>query len=191
MCQGLNYWSRKVVPSPTSDPKTLSPNSESNPAMTLLRFVILLALVVWVGGIIFFAFVLAPTAFSVLPTHELAGRVVSRSLTALHWIGVVSGLVFLVTSMILTKATTGTAHPLATRHVLVLLMIVLTMVSQLAISGKMLTLRSQMGVIDDVPTTDARRVAFNRLHEWSTRIEGSVLLLGLAALYLAAKQQGG
>ncbi len=42
----------------------------------------------------------------------------------------------------------------------------------------MQVLRQQMGVIDDVPHDDARRVEFNRLHVWSTRMEGSVLLLG-------------
>jgi hypothetical protein len=52
----------------------------------------------------------------------------------------------------------------------------------------MLVLRQQMGVIDDVPQDDARRVEFIRLHVWSTRIEGSVLVLGLALLYLTARR---
>ncbi len=50
--------------------------------MSFVRFLMLLSLVVWIGGIIFFAFVVAPTVFkpSILPTHQLAGNVVSRSL---------------------------------------------------------------------------------------------------------------
>ncbi len=55
--------------------------------MSLLRFLMMLSLAVWLGGIVFFAFVLAPTVFSVLPTRNLAGMVVSRSLARLHWIG--------------------------------------------------------------------------------------------------------
>ena len=52
--------------------------------MPFLRFLMLLSLVVWIGGLIFFAFVLAPTAFSVLPTSHLAGNVVGRALGKLH-----------------------------------------------------------------------------------------------------------
>jgi hypothetical protein len=56
------------------------------------------------------------------------------------------------------------------------------------IASRMLVLRQQMGLIDDVPQDDARRVEFNRLHVWSTRIEGSVLVLGLALLFLTARR---
>src|SRR6266704_2118141 len=67
--------------------------------MAFLRFLMLLALVVWLGGLIFFAFVVAPTVFSpgLLPTRHLAGEIVGRSLGALHWMGIVSGIVFWIT----------------------------------------------------------------------------------------------
>src|SRR5882762_7402770 len=70
--------------------------------MSFLRFLMLLSLVVWLGGLIFFAFVLAPTAFSpgLLPTRHLAGSIVGRSLDRLHYIAIVSGIVFLITSML-------------------------------------------------------------------------------------------
>src|SRR2546430_11739740 len=71
--------------------------------MPLLRYLMLLSLIVWLGGLIFFSFVVAPTVFSVLPTRHLAGSVVSRSLSALHWIGIVSGIVFLTTSMLYSR----------------------------------------------------------------------------------------
>jgi hypothetical protein len=67
-------------------------------------------------------------------------------------------------------------------------MILLTLVSQLAISGRMLALRNEMRVIDDLPATDARRMQFNRLHQWSTRIESMVLLFGLGALFLTVRK---
>jgi hypothetical protein len=67
-------------------------------------------------------------------------------------------------------------------------MIILTLVGMFGIASRMLVLRQQMGVIDDVPQDDARRMEFNRLHVWSTRIEGSVLVLGLALLYLTARK---
>ena len=148
----------------------------------------LLSIVVWLGGITFFAFVLAPTVFTVLPTRELAGTVVNRTLPILHWMGVASGIVFLATSIAYSAMTTGSAQALAPRHILVLLMLVLTLVSMFAISSRMMALRAEMGVIDTVPHDDPRRVEFNRLHQWSTRIEGSVYLIGLVVLYLTARQ---
>src|ERR1700757_3770846 len=67
-----------------------------NPLMPFLRYLMLLSLVAWIGGLIFFSFVVAPAAFGVLPTRHLAGLVVARSLSALHWIGIISGIVFLI-----------------------------------------------------------------------------------------------
>jgi len=156
--------------------------------MVVLRFAMVLALVVWIGGIIFFAFVLAPTVFSVLPTRHLAGQVVNRSLHLLHWIGIVSGIVFLAASMSYSAATWGSPHSAALKHLFVYLMIVLTLISLFVVSAKMEALRTSMGVIDDVPPSDARRIEFNRLHHWSTRLEVAVLVLGLATIYLTARQ---
>lgn len=156
--------------------------------MSIVKFFMLLSLVVWVGGIIFFAFVVAPTVFRVLPTHQLAGNVVSRSLMLLHWIGLTSGVVFVVTSMINSAVVTGSAQPFAARHLLVYLMIVLTLVSIFAVGVRMETLKKDMVTIDDVPKDDARRVEFNQLHVWSTRLEGTVLLMGLAVVFLTARR---
>jgi uncharacterized membrane protein len=156
--------------------------------MTWLRFLMLLALVVWLGGIIFFSFAVAPTVFKVLPTRQLAGAVVTRSLAILHWMGMVSGLVFLAASMTYSYVTRGAAYPLAPRHVLVYLMLALTIASQFGVSPRMVALRFEMVEIDRVPPIDARRFEFNRLHQWSTRLESAVFLLGVAVLYLTARR---
>jgi hypothetical protein len=39
-----------------------------------------------------------------------------------------------------------------------------------------------------VSPTDARRIEFNRLHDWSTRTEGGVLFLGLVVVALSARR---
>ena len=156
--------------------------------MSVLRFFMLLALVVWIGGIIFFAAAVAPTVFKVLPTRHLAGAVVTRSLTILHWMGILSGIVFLVTSMLYWHSVRGAAHPFAIRHVLVYIMLALTVISQYVVSAKMTALRVSMGEIDLVPLTDARRIAFNQLHDWSTRLESGVLILGLIVIFLVARR---
>lgn len=154
--------------------------------MSLLRLLMLLSLIVWLGGLIFFSFVVAPTVFSVLPTRHLAGSVVTRSLSALHWMGIVSGVVFLLSSMLYSRLNTGSPHVFATRHVLVFLMLALTLTSQFGVSPRMAALRAQMGEIDSVAVTDPVRVQFNALHAWSTRLEGGVFLLGLVVTYLTA-----
>ncbi|HEY4960312.1 MAG TPA: DUF4149 domain-containing protein [Candidatus Limnocylindrales bacterium] len=158
--------------------------------MSLVRFLMLLSLVMWVGGIVFFAFVLAPTVFhpGILPSRQLAGAVVSRSLGILHWMGIVCGVVFLVTSVVDSQVVTGVPALFSARNLLVCAMILLTLISMFAIATRMLDLRNQMVFIDNVPHDDARRVEFNRLHVWSTRLESTVLLLGLAVIFLTSRR---
>jgi uncharacterized membrane protein len=155
--------------------------------MSFLRFLMLLSLVCWIGGLIFFAFVLAPTAFSVLPTTHLAGNVVGRALGKLHWVGIISGIVYLISSLLYSRMVDGTAHVFAARHVLLCLMLALTLISQFLIIPKMDVLRASLGEVRSVPIDNPERIQFDALHVWSTRVEGSVLLLGLVVLYLTAR----
>lgn len=149
----------------------------------------LLSLVVWLGGVIFFP-VVASTSFAVLPTRHLAGSVVNRTLGILHWMGIFSGVIFLASSLLYSRFTTGTAHLFSSRHILICLMLLLTVISQFGISPRMADLRASMGEIDAVPATDPQRIQFNVLHGWSTRLEGGVLLLGIVVVYLTAKHWG-
>jgi uncharacterized membrane protein len=157
--------------------------------MTFLRFLMLLALVVWLGGLIFFAFVVAPTVFApgLLPTRHLAGEIVGRSLSALHWMGIISGIVFLIVSAIYNRMTLGTARALAGRHLVIALMLGLTLISQFAVSPKMHALRAEAGVIDNLPLDSPMRKEFDRLHVWSEKFEEAIFLLGLGALFLTAR----
>jgi len=157
--------------------------------MSFLRFLMLLSLVVWLGGVIFLAFVEAPTAFTpgLLPTRHMAGSIVGHSLDLLHYMAIVSGIVFLLASMLYSRMATGNARPLAARHLLVVLMLLLTVISQFAISPKLHALRAEVGVIDSVPLDNPLRREFDRLHIWSEKFEEAVLLLGLVALYATAQ----
>src|SRR5262249_49551087 len=119
--------------------------------MSFLRFLMLLSLVVWVGGVIFLSFGEAPTAFVVLPSRHMAGTVVGRSLTILHWMGLISGVVYLVSSLTYCQITRGTMHPFAARHVLIVVMLLLTAVSQFGITPRMVALRTSFVDIDKVP----------------------------------------
>ena len=158
--------------------------------MSWLRFLMLLSLIVWIGGLIFFAFVLAPTAFQVLPNTHLAGNVVGRALGKLHWIALAAGALFLVSSMWYSRLANGTAHVFAMRHVLICLMLGLTLLSQFWIIPRMDALRASVGDFNSVPLDNPSRVQFDALHVWSTRVEGAVLLLGLVVAYLTAGALG-
>lgn len=156
--------------------------------MSWLRAVMLLALIVWIGGIIFFAFVLAPTVFTVLPTRELAGDVVSPSLSRLHWMGLISGLLFLLCSLSYNQIRYGQPRSFSATHILLIIMLVFTGVSQFRVTPRMASLRASMGTIDNVSASDTRRAEFNHLHQWSTRLESGVLLCGLGVVVLTSRR---
>jgi len=154
--------------------------------MSFLRFLMLLSLIVWLGGVIFFP-VVPQTSFSVLPTRHLAGSVVGRSLGILHWMGMISAVVFLASSLLLSRLSNGEAQWFAARNVLICMMLLLTLISQFGIIPRMDAIRASIGEIDAAPMDSPARVQFDGLHHWSTRIEGGVLLLGLAVAYLTAR----
>jgi hypothetical protein len=134
--------------------------------------------------------VLAPTAFNipaVLPNTHLAGNVVGRALGKLHWIAIVSGIVFLISSLLYSRLADGTAHVFAARHVILCAMLALTLISQFGIMPRMDVLRASLGDVASAPIDNPDRVQFDALHVWSTRVEGAVLLLGLVVVYLTAR----
>jgi uncharacterized membrane protein len=154
--------------------------------MWFLKFLMLLALIVWIGGIIFFAFVLAPTLFGVLPTTKLAGDVVNATLTKLHWMGLISGVVFLIASLLYNWQKYVQLRPFALSHVFVVLMLAFTMVSQFGITPRMRELRSSPSIME----SSVARAEFDSLHALSTRLEGGVLLLGIGVVGLTARRFG-
>lgn len=154
--------------------------------MFICKTVMLLALTVWVGGLIFFAFVAAPGAFAVLPTPALAGNLVGRNLAALHWMGIVSAVSFLLGSLLYSRARSARLKPFALVNVLIVVMLVLTLISQFGITPRIHALRAQLTPGNSA--TDPVRLEFNRMHQWSTRLEGGVLVLGVAVVLLTARR---
>jgi Domain of unknown function (DUF4149) len=155
--------------------------------MNFLRFLMLLSLAVWLGALIFFP-VVAQTSFSVLPSTHLAGLVVRNSLLALHWMGITSGIVFVICSLLYNWMAAGRLKTLAVSHWLVALMLALTAVSQFDIIPHMEKLRIAAGEINSLAPGDPIRTQFDLLHAWSTRVEEAVLLLGITVLYLTSRR---
>lgn len=159
---------------------------------TLLNVVALLALAFWLGSLVFFGAVLAPTAFSVLPPLfadralgvHAAGAVVGTAISRLHYCGLICGIVFLVATFFLIRL--QTLKLLIVQAALVGAMLLLTLFSQFSIIPRMDTARASAGgVVEAVPESDPARQVFNQLHLESTRVEGLVLFCGLIAFCLA------
>jgi hypothetical protein len=150
-----------------------------------LRFLQFFSLGCWLGSIIFFI-VFTQGIFSVMPTKDLAGVVVGYSLARLHILGIVAGCVYLISTAALEKSVAALARPAV---LLVFVMILCTMASQYGVIARMDALRAQMGSVEATPADSPLRVAFDRLHQYSVRLESSVLFSGLVALFLTARQK--
>ena len=157
---------------------------------TVLRALRLLVMVAWVGGLIFFAFVLAPTAFHVLPSVHEAGLIVGRTLPKLHWIGLAGGSAFcLATAWLWLRAEVPARVSFAIQFALTSIMLAMTAYSQFGILPRMERDRiAAGGDIDAAPATDPGRVDFERLHVLSERLEGAVLFCGLGIVYLLSRE---
>jgi putative copper export protein len=156
---------------------------------TLLRALRLLSIVVWVGGLIFFAFVEAPTAFDVMGTNRQFALLIDGSITALNRLGYLCGFVFFLAT-VATRYRQGCRSRLLTAQmVLVLLMIAATLYVQASIIPAMERDRASAGGdIAAVPANNPSRIDFDRLHALSEKFEGSALFLGLGVILLMAAE---
>ena len=109
------------MPSEASGPFDAS-EKEPNVAATM-RFLQFFSLGCWLGGILFFSFVVTQGMFSVLPTSDLAGALVGYTLTRLHILGIAAGCIYLIATAALEKSVGALARPAA---LLVFVMVVCT-----------------------------------------------------------------
>jgi hypothetical protein len=154
---------------------------------TLLRSLLYLALIVWLGAEILFP-VVAVTAFGTLrnDTHA-AGTIVGSVLHTLHNMGLIAGLVALALLALAPAWHIYKPRSVLAPMIILLLMIALTAYSQYGIIPAMERDRiAAGGAIDVALETSAPVADFNRLHVRSERVEQAVLLLGVAAVVLVA-----
>lgn len=157
---------------------------------TFLRALRLLVMVAWVGGLIFFAFVVAPVAFGSLPSAHDAGIVVGGTLRVLHWIGLIGGGVFcLATAWLWLRAEVPARVGFAIQLVLTAIMLIITAFSQFSILPRMERDRVQAGgAIETASIDDPARMDFERLHPLSERLEALVLLCGLGVVFVLSRE---
>ena len=152
---------------------------------TFLRAMEFLGLSLWLGSDVFLSFVVAPGAFRILASRDQAGAMVGFGLWWMHMIGVVCGIAILLARLLRTRTFASLATPAA---LCVVLMIGLTVVSQHAVSPKMVALRVQMGSIQATAADSPLLAEFGRLHRISASLEGAVILAGLAALFFMVRE---
>jgi putative copper export protein len=150
----------------------------------------LLAVAVWVGGLVFFAAVEAPVAFRVLGATTQFAQLIGGSVAELNQIGHACGFFFLLTAIALWSRTSPSGRRLLMMEsVLIIVMILATKYVQSGILPAMERDRSAAGGdINAVPQDNPARVDFDRLHARSERVEGSILFLGLGVVLLMAAE---
>jgi Domain of unknown function (DUF4149) len=152
-----------------------------------LHSVRLLLVAVWLGGAVFFSAAVAPSAFAVLPSRELAGALVARTLTILNVGGAVVGLLLLAGAFVGRKGTRLVA--LLVELLALAAMTGAAFVGHFVIASRMAGLRAQMGKpIEEVAADDALRVAFNALHGQSVTAMSVAIAAAAVALFLVARR---
>jgi uncharacterized membrane protein len=155
---------------------------------TVLRGIEFLGLSIWLGSDTFLSFVVAPGAFHVLASRDQAGAIVGYSLARMHWMGIACGVLILLVRVLRMRSFASLVAPAA---LCVLVMILLTVISQVAVSPKMAALRVQMGLIQATAAESPLLTEFGRLHWVSVGLESGVLLAGVAAMVWMAKEAAG
>lgn len=177
---------------PVSEKTTTAPEqasgASSSTGLQTLVFVEALLLSVWLGSMIFFSFAVAPSAFAVLPTRELAGAMVTSTIGKVEVLGLVIGPLLLLIQAASVRVRNSSKLNNVLRVLGVFVMIAAAALSRFWISPQMVSLRAAMGGhIDDVPAGDPLRMQFNDLHQYSVSLMGTAMVAGLVVLFLTVR----
>lgn len=157
---------------------------------TLLRTLLYLALIVWLGAEVFFPIMAAITFTTLRPDTHTAGAIVGQLLRILHGMGLVSGLVALALLALAPPWNIYKPRAVLAPMGLLVLMIACTVYSQFVIIPAMEKDRiAAGGAIDAVEAGNPSRVHFNKLHNRSEQVEEAILLFGLVTVALVAKAE--
>lgn len=154
---------------------------------TLIRTIVWLPLVIWIGGLFFFS-VTAWAAFSTVPDTHVAGTIVAKCLHVLHHEGLIAGCIVLL-FLIIGRVRGVYGHAKLAVAVTVIMM-GLTAFSEYWIMPHMERDRLAVGgAIDSAPPAEPHHADFNRLHNVSTHVEEAILLGGIILIVLLAHEE--
>jgi hypothetical protein len=157
---------------------------------TLLRTLLYLALVVWLGAEIFFPIVAAITFTTLRPDTHTAGSIVGHLLGILHRMGLISGIIALALLALAPAWSIYKPRAVLVPMALVVFMMGCTAFSEWAIIPAMDRDRAAAGgAIDTADQSNPLTLHFDRLHDRSEHVELLVLLLGIATVALVARAE--
>ena len=153
----------------------------------------LFLLAAWLGAAIYFSAVVAPSVFGVLRSfsltnaNEIAGTIVTRTLSVVNTSGFIVSLLLLLTAFALRKNYGRT--PFILQIALLMIIAVATGLGEWVIAARMRGLRAAMhGQIDQVALSDPNRIAFAALHSYSVSALGIAIIAGLLAFFVIANR---
>jgi uncharacterized membrane protein len=150
----------------------------------VLRFIYLLSIALWIGGMAFFSFLAAPSIFAVLPRQD-AGKVVSDIFPKYYWQGIICGAVALVTSVVLGMRGRWNVL-LILRTIMIAVMLIGVLYSVVILQPQIHAVRAQITSFETLSPTDPLRLEFGRLHGRSFSVNAAVLLLGVIVVFITA-----
>jgi hypothetical protein len=162
--------------------------------MVLLRYLYVVALVLWVGGLIVAGALVAPSVFGVLQAWNaaegriLAGQVFGDVLLRLTWLSYAMGAIMLVT---LTLHRLLGARPVkyGVRVGIMALMLALMFATGFYLIPRINEIQAGVsGPVSGLADTDARRVEFNRLHGLSNILFSITAIGGLALCWWESRE---
>ena len=160
--------------------------------MNLINVSRLILLAVWFGAALFFGAVVAPAAFSVLRSFglpnasEIAGSIVTRSLSVVNLAGFIIALLLLVT--VILRRNYSSRLSFIIECICLAVIALTTGVGHWFIAARMRALRVAMVLpIDQIAADDPRRVAFNSLHGYSVNALSLAMIAALVAMVLIAR----
>ncbi len=154
--------------------------------MKFISDIRLLLVALWLGAAIFFIAV-AQSAFAVLPSRELAGSVVSRTLLIINVSGLIIGLILLATSFY--KRLNIKPLWLWSERVLLIILTAACAVGQFVIGLWLSWIKAQIGrPIEEVAVDDPLKIQFNNLHQYSEWILMAAMVSALILFFLIARK---
>lgn len=162
--------------------------------MLALRYLYVLALVMWLGGMAIAGFVVAPATFSVLDAWNsttgrmLAGQVFGEVLKRLYVVAYVAGSLMLV---VLTVQRIMGPRPKAygVRIGLIVMMLGLNAYLGTTTSPRIEALQRASGTpMNQLAETDPRRAEFDGLHRLSTQLMGAAIFGGLILAFWESRE---
>ncbi len=157
--------------------------------MKFISDIRLLLLSIWLGSAVFFIGV-AQSAFAVVPQRELAGAVVSRTLSILNFGGLLITVILIATSFFAVR--NANRFSVWGERFLLLIVAAACAIGQFVIGFWLSMLRGQMGrPIDEIAVDDPLRIQFNNLHEWSVWVLMAGMAAALVTFFIIANRRFG